>query len=152
MLIFLNKLGSDKTHYMRELVFILTFFVSGLAFLAQAQVTAVMQAKVEIISGSQVSEVEQGRIDLANISATDKITMGGFTLQADPDAEVNISVYNEYEIINELGDHLDFGLLSVDKITLGNGKHDIVINGFLKNIPQAKSSYSGKMVAVIDYL
>lgn len=137
---------------MREFIFILTLFVSGLAFSAQAQVTAVMQVKVEIISGSQVSEVQQGRIDLANISTTDKITTGGFTLQAAPDAEVNISVYNEYGIVNELGEHLDFGLLSVDQNTLGNGKHDIVINGFLKNIPQAKSSYSGNMVAVIEYL
>lgn len=137
---------------MRELVFILTLFVSGLAFSAQAQVTAVMQAKVEIISGSQVSEVQQGKIDLANINTTDRITTGGFTLQAATDAEVNISVYNESGIVNEFGEHLDFGLLSVDKITLGNGKHDIVINGFLKNIPPPKSSYSGNMIAVIEYL
>lgn len=137
---------------MKEITTILILLVAGFSNSVKAQVTAVMQAKVQIVSGSSISEVQESRIDLNQIDIAEKIEAGHFTLQTSPDAEVNVSVYNESGIVNLSGESLEFASLFIDHTTSANGEHDIKVNGFLKNIPESKSSYSGKLVTVIEYL
>jgi|AntRauTorckE6833_2_1112554.scaffolds.fasta_scaffold33105_1 hypothetical protein len=137
---------------MRDTVYILTLLFFALAIPAQAQVTAVMQAKVEIISGSRVSNMQEGALDLSEANLSDQIQAGHFSLQTDPDTEVTVSVYKMSEILNEDGLPLEFSFLSINHINSFDGNHDITIQGLLKSLPKEKSSYSGKLVTVIEYL
>ncbi|MCP9291075.1 hypothetical protein [Gracilimonas sediminicola] len=132
---------------------ILILLVSGFWASLQAQTTAVMQVRVEIVSGAGLSSIEEGLIDLSSVDANNNnVKAGGFSLQTSPGTDVSISIVENAGIKNYDGEAIEFESLQVDKRTMETGEHHISLNGKIKDLSSLKGHYQGDVTAVIEYL
>jgi|AntRauTorckE6833_2_1112554.scaffolds.fasta_scaffold03972_5 hypothetical protein len=131
---------------------ILTLLITGFSFTANAQVTAVMQAKVDIISGAGFTLIQDAVIDLNSENLSDEIKAGSFSLVSAPGTDISIHVEENSVIKNELGEIIEFESLTVNKISHESGTHDISVNGKVKNAKSLDGHYQGSITAVVEYL
>ncbi len=141
---------------MRKISLAIGFLLfSGFMITAQAQVTAVMQAKVKIVSGAGLTDIQSSSIDLTSLNTytTSNVEAGAFSLVAAPGTDVNVAISQDTEIKNEAGDSIEFDSFSVDKISNESGNHHIKVNGRLNPQDQTFSGhYEGAITAVVEYL
>lgn len=130
---------------------ILTLLVSGFSFQTNAQVTAVMQARVEVISGAGFTTLNEYLIDFNSVNAFEDFEAGAFTLVTTPGSDVNVHIENLDQITNENGDTLNFEELDADQVISENGEHQISVNGKVGNIQQLNGHYQGAIAAVVEY-
>ncbi len=132
---------------------ILILLVSGFWASLQAQTTAVMQVRVEVVSGAGLSSIEEGLIDLSSVDAyNNNVKAGGFSLQTSPGTDVSVSIFENAGIRNVDGEAMEFESLQVDKRTTETGKHHIFLNGKIKDLSSLRGHYQGDVTAVIEYL
>ncbi|WP_103664074.1 hypothetical protein [Gracilimonas amylolytica] len=130
---------------------ILTFLAAGLTFQANAQVTAVMQARVEVISGAGFTALNEQLIDFTSVNAFEDFEAGTFTLVTTPGSEINVRLENKDQVVNEQGEILDFDTLQAEQVISPNGEHDISINGKVSDLQQLNGHYQGAITAVVEY-
>lgn len=139
---------------MRETLFILTLLFSGFFASANAQVTAVMQVRVNIVSGASLTSVEESVTDLssADFSMMGEINAGSFSLTAAPDTDISVSVSQQPALQNEDGQMIEMDPLKVTRSISESGKQHISLNGTVKNKENLNGEYKGAVTAVIEYL
>ncbi len=139
---------------MRESLFILIFLASGFFASANAQVTAVMQARVNIISGGSITSVEESKIDLstADFSVGHEVLAGTFSLVAAPETDVNVSIAQQPMLKNKEGQRIEMGPLKISKSVSENGEQHISLNGKVRSSGNMSGEYKGAVTAVIEYL
>jgi|GEM_PF-1891329 len=139
---------------MKTTLYILAFLVSGFGFSAQAQTTAVMQARVEVVSGAGFTSVEDAVIDLSTLDFKQNNTVkaGAFSLVAAPGTDVNVSIINQNSLRNEKGEVINLESLSIDQISNAKGEHNISVNGLVKNAQNLKGHFQGQITAAVEYL
>lgn len=140
---------------MREIInSILILMAFGFFTTVQAQVTAVMQARVNIISGAGLSGIEESNIDLstANSVFNETVKTGSFTLTATPGADVAVYISKTTELKNEAGDVIEIESLTVDHQYSASGEHSVSIGGKIKNEVLRNGNYKGNVTTVIEYL
>lgn len=130
----------------------LTLLVTGFCFQATAQVTAVMQAKVEIVSGAGLTLMENSFIDLNSENLIEEINAGSFSLVSAPGTDVSVYLQNDSTIKNEFGEEIEFESFDVDKKSNESGQHHISVNGKVKNGQLLNGHYEGTLTAVVEYL
>lgn len=134
---------------------IVFLLLSSCTFTAKAQVTAVMQAKVKIVSGAGLTAIQSSSIDLASLDTytTSDVEAGEFSLVAAPGTDVNVVISQDADIINAEGDSIEFDSFSIDKNSNESGNHHIKVNGKLNTQNQVFSGhYEGAITAVVEYL
>lgn len=130
-------------------------FILLSCFTAQAQVTAVMQAKVKIVSGAGLTAIQSSSIDLTSLDTftTADVEAGEFSLVAAPGTDVNVVISQDSDITNAEGDSIKFDSFSIDKNSNESGNHHIKVNGKLNTQNQVFSGhYEGAITAVVEYL
>lgn len=140
---------------MRKFTTAIVFFLLSSLFIGvQAQVTAVMQAKVKIISGAGLTAIQENPIDLSLASEIiSDFETGSFSLVTAPGTDVNVVVTQKSEIENKDGDSIDFDSFSIDKISTESGNHHVTVNGKLNTQDNVYSGhYKGAITAVVEYL
>ncbi|HET8865131.1 MAG TPA: hypothetical protein VFM80_05490 [Gracilimonas sp.] len=130
----------------------LIFLASSFSFLANAQVIAVMQAKVNVISGAGFTSLEESVIDLSSSNSLEEVHAGSFSLVASPGSDISIYISNHSEIKNNKGEALEFESMDVDRITSESGEHKVSVNGKVKNQQKLNGQYQGTITAVVEYL
>jgi uncharacterized ubiquitin-like protein YukD len=130
---------------------ILTFLVAGFTLQTNAQVTAVMQARVEVISGAGFTALNEQLIDFTSVNAFEDFEAGTFTLVTTPGSDINIRLENKDQVVNENGEILDFAILDTEQTVSENGEHDISINGKVSDLQQLNGHYQGAITAVVEY-
>lgn len=137
---------------MRETLKILFILLASLlSSQATAQVTAVMQAKVEIISGAALTAPSLSFLDLSS-STNSEFEALNFSLTAAPGTDVDITINQESELKNEAGETISLEDLHFNKEESENGKHDVSILGKLKDGQNLNGKYKGTFTAVVEYL
>ncbi|MEX2478946.1 MAG: hypothetical protein WD357_10945 [Gracilimonas sp.] len=131
---------------------ILTLLVTGFSYSTNAQVAAVMQAKVEIISGAGFTLMEDAVIDLKSENLSNTIKAGSFSLVSAPGTDISVHIEENSVIKNEFGEIIELESLSVDKQSHESGQHDISVNGKVKNSQSLDGHYQGSITAVVEYL
>lgn len=139
---------------MRETLFILTLLVSGLSATANAQVTAVMQARVNIVSGASLTSVAESITDLssADFSMKGEINAGSFFLTAAPGTDISVSITHQTDLQNKDGQMIEMDALNVTRSVSESGEQHISLNGTVKNKENLNGEYKGAVTAVIEYL
>ncbi|SMO71346.1 hypothetical protein SAMN06265219_108189 [Gracilimonas mengyeensis] len=139
---------------MREIIKYIFFLILVLlTSVAEAQVTAVMQAKVNIISGAGLTSLTQPNIELSeNSFGTERIEAGRFSFVASPGAEVSVSISKVSKMVNNQGHHVTFKPSLIHNTDAETGKHHIIMKGLLNSESTPKGQYSGQLTAVIEYL
>ncbi len=119
-----------------------------------AQITAVMKAKVKVISGSQLSQINNLNLDLNNPEELATKDLELFNLQADKHADINISVTEHIVMENQDGYQVqiknDTQLMGLD-----NGKWSVVLTDIYRvgcKCSTPNGTHTGDIKAVIDYL
>lgn len=135
-----------------EILSILILFLTGFCFQANAQVTAVMQAKVEIVSGAGFTLMENAFIDLNSENLTQEINAGSFSLVSSPGTDINVHIQHESVIKNELGQVIEFESFDLDKQSTKSGQHHVSVNGKVKSGQLLNGHYQGSITAVVEYL
>ncbi|MDZ7808372.1 MAG: hypothetical protein U5K71_14870 [Gracilimonas sp.] len=130
---------------------ILTLLVSGFFLQTNAQVTAVMQARVEVISGAGFTTLNEHLIDFTSVNAFEDFEAGTFTLVTTPGSDVNVHIENIEQITNENGESLNFEQLDADQVISDNGEHQISVNGKVSDLQQLSGHYQGAITAVVEY-
>jgi hypothetical protein len=130
---------------------ILTLLMTGFNLQTNAQVTAVMQARVEVISGAGFTTLTEHLIDFNSVNAFEDFEAGTFTLVATPGSDVNIHIENTDQITNEKGETLNFEELDADQIISDNGEHQISVNGKVSDLQELTGHYQGAITAVVEY-
>ncbi|HBQ59976.1 MAG TPA: hypothetical protein DD671_10220 [Balneolaceae bacterium] len=137
---------------MRATLKILTILLASLlSSQATAQVSAVMQAKVEIISGAALTAPDHSIVDLSSV-ATSEFEALNFSLTAAPSTEVDITFNQNSDLKNESGQVMDFEDLHLKQEDEGNGNHAVSILGKLKDGQELNGKYQGSFTAVVEYL
>lgn len=131
---------------------ILTLLVTGFSFQAKAQVSAVMQAKVEVVSGAGLTLMENALIDLNSKNLIEEINAGSFSLVSAPGTDVSVYLQNASSINNEFGQSIEFESFDVDKQSNESGEHHISVNGKVKSDQLLNGHYEGSITAVVEYL
>lgn len=130
---------------------ILICLVSGSILQTNAQVTAVMQARVEVISGASFTTLSEHLIDFTAVNAFEDFEAGAFTLVTTPGSDVNVHIQNTDQITNGNGETLDFEELAADQTISDNGEHQISVNGTVSDLQQLSGHYQGAITAVVEY-
>jgi len=130
---------------------ILTLMLSGLGLQVNAQVTAVMQARVEVISGAGFTKLNEHLVDFNTVNAFEKFEAGEFTLVTTPGSEISVHVENTDHITNESGESLNFENLEAEQIISGNGEHQVSVNGKVNDLQSLSGHYQGAVTAVVEY-
>lgn len=130
---------------------ILTFLISGFTLHTNAQVTAVMQARVEVISGAGFTVLNEQFIDFTSVNAFEDFEAGTFTLVTTPGSEISVRLENKDQVVNENDEILDFVTLDTQQTVSANGEHDISINGKVSDLQQLSGHYQGAITAVVEY-
>ncbi len=130
----------------------LIFLASSFSFLASAQVIAVMQAKVNVISGAGFTSLEESVIDLGSVNSLEEVHAGSFSLVAAPGSDISIYISNHSEIKNNKGEALEFESIDVDQTVSESGEHKVSVNGKVKNQQKLNGQYQGAITAVVEYL
>lgn len=131
---------------------LLTLFGTTILYQANAQVTAVMQARVEIVSGAGFTHMENAFIDLNPKNLTEKFKSGSFSLISSPGSEISVYLQQNTSLKNDSGEIIEFQSLGLDKKSNSSGKHEFSINGKIKNDHQINGFYEGSITAVVEYL
>lgn len=136
------------------LITVLTLMTSAL--FAQNTSQAVMQVRVEVVSGAQITQmtsedignqITRGQNGDAN---SGMINLGSFTLIT-PDG-VQFSARIEDSITFNANDKNWFDILTkADRNQIENGKTEINITGIIAAGNIKKGQYTGKQIAVIEY-
>ena len=135
------------------IIHILILLASGFWASLQAQATAVMQVRVEVVSGAGLTSIDEPLIDLSSADVlSNDVKAGGFSLVTSPGSDVNVSIIDNSPIINPDGDIIEFETLTVDKRSTKTGEHHISLNGKIKDQNALKGHYQGDVTAVIEYL
>lgn len=141
---------------MRVAIVILFFsIIFGFISVANAQVTAVMQAKVNVISGAGLTSVQESAPDLTAISESDEgseIHAGAFSFISSPGVDVTVQITEEPDMKNENGEQVEIETSLEHETNSGTGEHNISLNGSVKNQQQLSGHYKGALTAVIEYL
>lgn len=152
MLGLINKLAAEQNNIIMRtaIIYILAFLASGFGLTLQAQKTAIMQAKVEIVSGAGFTSVKAPVIAF-NKATVNNLTVeaGEFSLVAAPGTDVNIQVSQHSNTLN--APHV-FESLQVDRTSNSKGEHHVSVSGILNNTKDAKELSGGGITAVIEYL
>lgn len=130
---------------------ILTLLLTGLELQVNAQVTAVMQARVEVISGAGFTTLNEHLIDFNTVNAFEDFEAGQFTLVTTPGSEISIRLENTDQIINEQGQTLNFEDIETDQVTSENGEHQVSVNGKVSDLQSLNGHYQGAVTAVVEY-
>ncbi|MDR9415906.1 MAG: hypothetical protein RI564_06470 [Gracilimonas sp.] len=134
---------------LKILIILLPALLSSPVF---SQVTAVMQAKVEIISGASLTAPNQALVDLNASSSFSEFDALNFSLTAAPHTDVNITINQNSDLQNELGEIIKLEELKVANEVSNTGEHAVSVQGKLKKGQHLKGSYKGQFTAVVDYL
>lgn len=135
-----------------SLLSLLAFLVSGFCFQATAQVTAVMQAKVQIVSGASLTFMKDSFIDLNSKNLTEEINAVSFSLVSAPGTDISVHVQHESPFKNEFGEALQFESLDLDRQSNESGQYKISVNAKVKSDQLLKGHYEGSITAVVEYL
>ena len=128
-------------------IFALGLFLSNTSY---AQVTAVMQASVKVISGSALTAPSQSQIALN--SSTSEFNALNFSLTAAPYTDVEISVDQNTALKNEFGEVIDLKDVLVKRDEENDGSYSISVHGKVENGQPLKGKYQGTFTAVVEYL
>jgi hypothetical protein len=132
---------------------ILAFWVISFAAPLQGQTTAVMQVRVNVVSGAGCSSIEESIIDLSSADyLTNDVKTGAFSIITAPSADVNVQVSRKSSIKNADGQAIDFESISVNKISNEKGEHQISLTGKIAEGKALKGQYKGNLTATIEYL
>lgn len=134
------------------LIFSLSLLFSGLLIQANAQTTAVMQAKVQVVSGAGFTTLDEKLIDFSSLKTLEDFEAGSFSLVASPGSEVNVHVKNDSPIINEKGESLKLISIDADRILSGQGEHKVSVHGKISDLQNLNGHYKGAITAVVEYL
>ncbi|MEQ8525200.1 hypothetical protein [Gracilimonas sp.] len=135
------------------IIHILILLASGFWASLQAQATAVMQVRVEVVSGAGLTSIEEPTIDLSSVDLVDNdVKAGGFSLRTAPGTDVSVYISENSLIRNYNGDTIEFESLTVDKRSSETGEHHISLNGKIKDQATLSGHYQGDVTAVIEYL
>ena len=135
-----------------KILSVLILLGTGFYFQANAQVTAVMQAKVEIVSGAGFTFTESAVIDLNSENLSEEINAGSFSLVSSPGTDINVHIQEESDIKNELGQVIVFESFGLEKESTESGQLHISVNGKVKNGQLFNGNYKGSITAVVEYL
>lgn len=142
-----------KKFIIRPAIICILLFLLGTYESACAQVSAVMQAKVNIVSGATYSYVEETHIDSYNIDASlGKIQTGLFTLKNTPGTDVKVYIHEKSAEVNNQGDELEFDFISEEQNSFSTGRHYINLVRKVKNSHTLSDQYRSSVTAVIVYL
>lgn len=142
----------NRAYKKTEFLSIFILLIAGVYFQANAQVTAVMQVKVEIISGAGFTLMENDFIDLNSENLTEEINAGSFSLVSSPGTDISVHIQDKSVIKNELGQVIEFESLDLDKESTKSGEHHISVNGKVKSGQLLNGHYEGSITAVVEYL
>ena len=132
------------------IIFILAFLASSFCFQAKSQVTAVMQARVEIISGASFTSLQESIIDSDHLFG--EVNAGSFSLVTSPGANIDVQVLHTNTIKNKKGEAITFESFQIDHTAMQNGEHRIDLIGKIKDAKKLNGQYSGNLTAVVEYL
>lgn len=130
---------------------ILTLMLTGLGLKVNAQVTAVMQAKVEVISGAGFTTLNEHLVNFNTVSEFEDFEAGEFTLVTTPGSEISVRLENTDQITNENGEKLNFESLEAEQIISDNGEHQVSVNGIVNDLQSLSGHYQGAVTAVVEY-
>jgi hypothetical protein len=162
MLEFSNKLiavqndKADMKKTIKTLLLISVLILMTSVLFAQNTSQAVMQVRVEVVSGAQITQMTNQ--DISNQIVRDQngktdngmINLGSFTLLT-PDG-VQFSARIEDSITFNANDENWFDILTkADRNQIETGKTEINITGMMTAGNIIKGQYSGKQIAVIEY-
>ena len=135
------------------IIHISIILASGFWVSLQAQATAVMQVRAEVVSGAGLTSINEPVIDLGFVDfVNNDVKAGGFSLRTAPGTDVSISISDNSLIRNHNGDTIEFESLTVDKRSSETGEHHISLNGKIKGQKTLSGHYQGDVTAVIEYL
>ena len=118
------------------------------ALSASAQVTAIMQASVKIVSGVQAEQVSSLQLSENLSSAHD----GEVIITSSPLSEVFIFVDENSVLTNSIGETVEIKTDSLVNADIESGKSSISISGSLPEKKKIIGQYSGTVVTTIVYL
>jgi len=165
MLEFSNKLVSDQNlkclvvamkKMMKTLLLIsiLTLITSVVS--AQNTSQAVMQVRVEVISGAQITQLtnsdisDQIQADVNGEVAGNLINLGSFTLITPEGVQFSARVENGITFNDKSDNRFDIFTKADQKVT-ESGKTEINITGTMAAGLIKSGQYSGKQITVIEY-
>lgn len=134
-------------------IHILIFLTTGFSFSLMAQKTAIMQAKVEIVSGAGFTSVKAPTIAF-NKSAVNNPTVkaGEFSLIAAPGTDVDIQISQHNSTSNNSNHPFAFKSLQVNRTSTSKGEHHVSVSGIANSAKALKEHPGGGITAVIEYL
>ncbi|HBZ39007.1 MAG TPA: hypothetical protein DEO59_11230 [Balneola sp.] len=115
---------------------------------AHAQVTAIMQASVKIVSGVQAEQVSSLQLS-ENLSSNHD---GEVIITSTPLSEVFIFVDEHSSVSNTFGETVEIKTDSLVNADIESGISSISISGTLPQKNKINGQYSGTVVATIVYL
>lgn len=134
-------------------LYILTLLLFGFSNQSFGQVTAVMQVRVEVVSGAKYSADATPLINLSALNnEAHNIEAGSFSLVAAPGTDIQVYVSSSTTIKNAMGEIIEIGDLNVNRVSDPSGKQSFSFNGTMKNQKDVKGHYQGQLTAVVEYL
>ncbi len=134
-------------------IHILIFLATGFGFSLHAQKTAIMQAKVEIISGAGFTSVKAPTIAFSKSTVNNPIVNAGeFSLIAAPGTDVDIQISQHSGTSNTSDNSFAFKSLQVDRTSTPKGEHHVSVSGIANSAEALKEYPGGGITAVIEYL
>ncbi|MEX0608020.1 MAG: hypothetical protein WD158_01185 [Balneolaceae bacterium] len=138
---------------MKTAITTLLFLLSGSGFYeVAAQVTAVMEVRVNVISGASLQSVEKPYISLDKAQFLDNVEAGTFALTVAPGTDVFVHLSENPILENQNGGLLKFESLYFNQISSAAGNHQVSIQGKIGDQKLMKGQYKGAVTAVIEYL
>jgi len=120
---------------------------------SKAQVSAVMEARVEVISGVSFTSDVAPVINLSQTQADIQlIEAGSFSLVTIPGADIQISTSLNTFVKNAQGQTLEIDGLQVEELNAEAGTHRYSLNGTMKEHNRPEGHYEGMLTTVIEYL
>lgn len=144
---------------MKKLKFFTRLFAVVATFYAvtlNAQVTTVMKAKVNVITGTQITTIDNLNLDLTNVD-TPNLNINHieiFKLKAENIADINLKIDEDIELTNQFGEVIKIKN-NTKYHTNNDGTHTLKLIDFDHyniNEMEYQGNYNGDMIAVIDYL
>jgi hypothetical protein len=132
-------------------LFFLTFLLCSFTFKVNGQVTAVMQARVQVIAGAGLSSISENIVDLNTVSTFGNFEAGSFTLTTSPGSEVNVRIANSSQFVNEEGKELKLDEITAQRQTINEGELLIAVNGKITALDNVSGRYSGTVTTIIEY-
>lgn len=144
----------DKLLMKTVQISILTLLLLSLPIVISAQVTAVMQAKVTIISGAGLITDQNPSLDLSasSLNLNNEVGTRSFSLNTVPGADLQIRISDQPVIKSDSGEQFLFDDLSIQHESDATGKHTFSVQGKLGQVSASNANYEGTITAVVEYL